>query len=94
MDGGLFSYAVASRAIHADGYSSGMDYYEKAFVSNGSVCSGSRSSDCYSGSNYIPDYDFKINGNYPIKSNCRPVVVLPSNIKVEEGTDGVYKLAE
>ena len=87
--GGLFTYLVASRTIdfvnetngNGENWYAHFNYYN---VKNGWIGSTTL---CKSNSNSPAQYS-------SASSQIRPIVVMPSNLRVEEGNDGVYKLVE
>ena len=81
---GLFHYILATRSIVIDPY---MLLYYYGDVSSGSV-SSSANIFCNASGNYVTD------SNKSETRPIRPIVVLPSDIGVVEGVDGLYALAE
>ena len=81
---GLFNYILATRSIVINPY---MLLYDC-----GSVGSGAVNSDGYSLCNAANS--FATDHNNTVTQPIRPIVVLPSDIGVVEGVDGLYALAE
>ena len=81
---GLFHYLLATRSIIINPY---MLLYDCGSVGSGAVNSYGRSL-CNAANSFATD--FNVSETRPI----RPIVVLPSDIGVVEGVDGLYALAE
>ena len=81
---GLFHYILATRGILIDPY---MLNYIYGSVNSGTVSSWCNAFCCASGS-FTTDY------NTSETRPVRPIVVLPSDIGVVKGVDGLYALAE